>query len=335
MNFSDENKGDLTVVPTMKLADPVEINSSYLYHAALISGDKKSNRKARKIESIREKFEKISATSCILPLKELNKIRSRRNSGLSVVNTESRGRETELVGKAKHNEVFEVERNEEDIELAGLKSTIGLSEKLLLHDDKLISSKFSSVSGVSSSSDIEEVSDTTKTDDESGVGPLKEAQFQFEVISSSCATCTASSTASNISVEMSAKKKSEENGLQEVHRLLKKFTIIREQRAKKRLYQDLTDKTDDHSGTMDNSDLLMQYVFRVPVPHLYSPSNSNLHLLYAEKKDRLKKTNLSKGISLLESVPSEVQAIFQEPHSGIPSFLIPSNANSSNFRFRH
>lgn len=58
----------------MQVIDTVELNGTYLYHATVIPGDTKANRKAKKIESIREKFEKISATSSSLPHKKVNQI---------------------------------------------------------------------------------------------------------------------------------------------------------------------------------------------------------------------------------------------------------------------
>lgn len=53
------------------MVDTVQLNGTYLYHATVVPGDMKANRKAKKIESIREKFEKFSAVSSILPHKKV------------------------------------------------------------------------------------------------------------------------------------------------------------------------------------------------------------------------------------------------------------------------
>lgn len=56
------------MVVTLQIVDNVELNdTTYLYHGAVIPGDVKANLRAKKIESIREKFEKISLTSSSLP----------------------------------------------------------------------------------------------------------------------------------------------------------------------------------------------------------------------------------------------------------------------------
>ncbi|VDM99630.1 unnamed protein product, partial [Onchocerca ochengi] len=56
---------------------------------------------------------------------------------------------------------------------------------------------------------------------------------------------------------MPDRKQNEDNGLQEVHRLLKKFNTIREQRAKKCIHEDMIAKTDNRHDGLDQ-DLMMQ-----------------------------------------------------------------------------
>ncbi|VDM14469.1 unnamed protein product, partial [Wuchereria bancrofti] len=86
-NHCDGQKYKMDFVPAeMKVVDRVKLNGTYLYHATVIPADTKPNRKAKKIESIREKFEKISATTSTLPSKKVNKIRFRRDCNVPIVN---------------------------------------------------------------------------------------------------------------------------------------------------------------------------------------------------------------------------------------------------------
>ncbi|VDM13449.1 unnamed protein product [Wuchereria bancrofti] len=54
---------------------------------------------------------------------------------------------------------------------------------------------------------------------------------------------------------MPGKKQNEQDGLKEVHRLLKKFSTIREQRAKKDLHKDIITETDNKFDTKDHNQL--------------------------------------------------------------------------------
>ncbi|EFO17547.2 hypothetical protein LOAG_10952 [Loa loa] len=263
MNSCDGQKRELHFVPPMKVVDTAELNGTYLYHATVIPGDIKANRKAKKIESIREKFEKISATSSTISRKKLNKVRFRRGCSLPTVNTEFPNGEPELVDaqkqiwKAQHDESFEIERNNRDIQLPVLSDTARMVIKLAPPDDNLTVTELSAVPSVSSLSNFEHFQQEEENDqiekpekevnDESGL----ERSFQFEDISST-------SIATNSSVKMPAGRQREQVGLQEVHRLLKKFNEIREQRAKKGIHKDMTSKKGNQYDTEEDHDLWMR-----------------------------------------------------------------------------
>uniref|UniRef100_A0A1I8EE98 Uncharacterized protein n=1 Tax=Wuchereria bancrofti TaxID=6293 RepID=A0A1I8EE98_WUCBA len=108
-NHCDGQKYKMDFVPAeMKVVDRVKLNGTYLYHATVIPADTKPNRKAKKIESIREKFEKISATTSTLPSKKVNKIRFRRDCNVPIVNAR-KVESVEMQGqiqKAQNDEVL-------------------------------------------------------------------------------------------------------------------------------------------------------------------------------------------------------------------------------------
>ncbi|VDO24862.1 unnamed protein product [Onchocerca flexuosa] len=170
LNFGDEQKNELNLVPAVKdfkqhsqqTVDTAELNDTYLYHAILIPGNTRANRKAKKIESIREKFEKISAISSILPHEKFNKVRFRRGCSSSGVNNESLNRKSELVEtqgeirKVRHDGCFEIEQDKGNMQLPVPTNTVKVLVKSEPSDDgNLTVTDLSAVSSVSSLSNFE------------------------------------------------------------------------------------------------------------------------------------------------------------------------------------
>ncbi|OZC09264.1 hypothetical protein X798_03604 [Onchocerca flexuosa] len=183
LNFGDEQKNELNLVPAVKdfkqhsqqTVDTAELNDTYLYHAILIPGNTRANRKAKKIESIREKFEKISAISSILPHEKFNKVRFRRGCSSSGVNNESLNRKSELVEtqgeirKVRHDgtqkfwlyylsyrRCFEIEQDKGNMQLPVPTNTVKVPVKSEPSDDgNLTVTDLSAVSSVSSLSNFE------------------------------------------------------------------------------------------------------------------------------------------------------------------------------------
>ncbi|KAM3727717.1 Chromosomal replication initiator protein DnaA [Dirofilaria immitis] len=336
MNFCDGQKNELQLVSAMQVTDTAKLNGTYLYHATVIPANTKANRKAKKIESIREKFEKISITSSVLPYKKFNKVHFRRECNLSNVNSEFVSKAPELVEvqeqiqKAQHdnNENSEIERNKEDTQLSVSTDTVNVLVKLdPSNDDNLIVTKPFTVSCISSLSNLNDFqkqkmkNETRRAEkeiiDESSVNGITESSFQCQPHS---ITTNNISIVFNTSDKIPERKQNEDNSLQEVHRLLKKFNTIREQRAKKHIHEDISVKMDDNRYDMIDHDLLMQlqcqYVCQVSIPHSHLSSNSGLHPLYKAKKESLKNINLNKEMNSLEVMESDFQPISQNYHPG-------------------
>ncbi|VBB32705.1 unnamed protein product [Acanthocheilonema viteae] len=266
MNFCDGEKCELHIVPPVKAADTVELNGTYLYHATVIPSDMKANRKAKKIESIREKFEKTSATSFILPHKKPNKAHFRREYNLLTVNTESSNRQPECIKmhgelrKAQHDESFHIKEDKSEMQPSVLSDTIRVVVKLSPSNDNLTVTQFSSVPTVSSLQNIDHFEQEEMNNDRRG-RIEKDVNNEIGLNGSSQFGAISRITINtNTSVKMSGRKQSEQNGLQEVRRLLKKFNAIREQRAKKSIQNDMSDKTDNRYDTGDHNPLMQLQV---------------------------------------------------------------------------
>nr|CDQ08487.1 Bm13592 [Brugia malayi] len=90
---------------------------------------------------------------------------------------------------------------------------------------------------------------------------------------------------------MADRKQNEEDGLKEIHRLLKKFSTIREQRAKKSLQNDLIAKTNNKFDTKDHNQLT-----------------------------QLQDVNQSNEMNALNSMKFNFQSFSQDNHSGNSCF---------------
>ncbi|VDO24859.1 unnamed protein product [Onchocerca flexuosa] len=163
--------------------------------------------------------------------------------------------------------------------------------------------------------------------DESGRNRITGPLFQFEALPSTNTTSIAPNTSGDASVKMPDRKQNEDSGLQEVHRLLKKFNTVREQRAKKCIHEDMIAETDNRHDQDLMMQLQYQYVSRISIPHSHSSSDSGLHPLYKEKKKCLKNSSLSKGMNALELMESESQPISQKYHP-VVCVMSPSQSTS-------
>uniref|UniRef100_A0A0R3RTP6 DUF4801 domain-containing protein n=1 Tax=Elaeophora elaphi TaxID=1147741 RepID=A0A0R3RTP6_9BILA len=262
VNSYSEQKCELHFAPAEKMVDTVELNGTYLYRATVVPGDMKANRRAKKVELIREKFEKFSATSSTLPHKKLNKVRFRRGGYPFTVNTESTKRSESMrmhgeIRKAQHDESFEIERDKGNIQPSVLSDKVRVAMKLTPPDDNLTVTGLSAAPTVSSLSNIDHFEQEEMNNDQ--MKRIEKAvndemsivgSFRLEPISSS-------TIVANTSVKMPDGKQSEQNGLQEVHRLLKKFNEIREERAKNCIHKDISAKTNNRCDTGDH-DVLVQ-----------------------------------------------------------------------------
>ncbi|KAM3727718.1 Rootletin [Dirofilaria immitis] len=267
---------------------------------------------------------------------QFNKVHFRRECNLSNVNSEFVSKAPELVEvqeqiqKAQHdnNENSEIERNKEDTQLSVSTDTVNVLVKLdPSNDDNLIVTKPFTVSCISSLSNLNDFqkqkmkNETRRAEkeiiDESSVNGITESSFQCQPHS---ITTNNISIVFNTSDKIPERKQNEDNSLQEVHRLLKKFNTIREQRAKKHIHEDISVKMDDNRYDMIDHDLLMQlqcqYVCQVSIPHSHLSSNSGLHPLYKAKKESLKNINLNKEMNSLEVMESDFQPISQNYHPG-------------------
>ncbi|VDK69812.1 unnamed protein product, partial [Onchocerca ochengi] len=171
VNFDDGQRNELHLVPAMKdfkqysqqMVNTAKLNDAHLYHATVIPDNTKANRKAKKIESIREKFEKISAISSIFPQKKSNKVRFRRGCSLSGINNKSLNRKSESVEtqgeirKARHDESFEIEQDKGNMQLPVSTNTVKVLVKLEPSDiDNLTVTELSAASNVSSLSNFDD-----------------------------------------------------------------------------------------------------------------------------------------------------------------------------------
>ncbi|CAG9531446.1 unnamed protein product [Cercopithifilaria johnstoni] len=262
-NSCDGQKCESHIIPAM--VGTVELNGTYLYHATVIPDDMKANRKAKKIESIREKFEKISATSSIFPHKKVNKVCFRRGCSLLTANTESPSRQPkstkmpEEIRTAQHDESFEIERDKSNIQPSVSSDTVRVVVKLSPPDDNPTVTELSTAPTISSLPNSDHFQEEMNNDQIERIE--KEVNDELSPNRSSQFDAISSITiATNTSAKIPDRKQSEQNGLQEVHCLLKKFNAIREQRIKKYVHKDMSDKADNRQwyDMDDHHDLLMQ-----------------------------------------------------------------------------
>ncbi|VDK68739.1 unnamed protein product [Litomosoides sigmodontis] len=294
VTFFDGQKCELPIVPPV-VVDHVELNSRWpCYDDVVIPGDVKGNLKAKKIESIREKFEKISLTSSSLPPhKKFNKVSFRRLAA----STELPSRQLD------HRDIGKIQRDCINFEIDGDKSTIALGDETIKvvmklsppSGDNVTVTKFATASIVSS------LSEALFFRKEYFLYHRNILRIEASFTMSSFVTSSARVSLPPI-VKMLDGKENGEDGLQEVHRLLKKFDAIREQRAKKCIPEDMSDKTGNRCDRGDY-DRLMQLQCQIASPvaiyHSHSSSDSDSHLnpRYNEKKECLKEINLSNRLS--------------------------------------
>ncbi|VDM98718.1 unnamed protein product [Thelazia callipaeda] len=239
LNREQENKQS-NLFPATEINDAIELSGTYLYHATVIPNDTKANRRAKKIESIREIFEKISATTSTLPKKTYNINRYRRTFNLpSTANVES------------HSNVIKCDSN--DVQLPVLNGEVRISVEFAQRDGNppiplIVEELTSEPSPSLPQPSYGGICDEDGLFDESHAEQMEQRSFHSE---SAKLSIFPAYTSTKLRVKMSKKDESNDgDSWQEVHRLLKKFRAIREERAKQIITQNLCKKDENKYGNM-------------------------------------------------------------------------------------